>query len=56
MVAEQPPLLYRIEMWDDHDAHVEELIALVTDQPLTAPVTRATLPSSFMGEAPQLLR
>jgi hypothetical protein len=30
MVAEQQPLLYRIEMWDDHDAHVEELIALVT--------------------------
>jgi hypothetical protein len=22
---------YRPEMWDDHDTHVEELIALVTD-------------------------
>jgi hypothetical protein len=22
---------YRLEMWDDHDTHVEELIALVRD-------------------------
>jgi hypothetical protein len=22
---------FRLEMWDDHDTHVEELIALVTD-------------------------
>jgi hypothetical protein len=24
-------LPYRVEMWDDHDTHVEELIALVGD-------------------------
>lgn len=24
-------LPYRVELWDDHDAHVEELIALVGD-------------------------
>jgi hypothetical protein len=24
-------LFYRLELWDDHDAHVEEVIALVSD-------------------------
>jgi hypothetical protein len=27
MTAEQQELPYRIERWDDHDAHIEELIA-----------------------------
>jgi hypothetical protein len=31
MVGEAQPLPYGIEMWDDRAAHVEELIALVTD-------------------------
>jgi hypothetical protein len=31
MGDEPQPLPFRIEMWDDHDAHIEELIALVTD-------------------------
>ena len=31
MVVQVQELPYRIEMWDDHDTHVEELIALVGD-------------------------
>ena len=31
MLDQQQELPYRIEMWDDHDARVEELIALVAD-------------------------
>jgi len=31
MVDQEQELPYRIEMWDDRDAHVEELIALVAD-------------------------
>jgi hypothetical protein len=31
VAGEEQELPYRVEMWDDHDAHVEELIALVVD-------------------------
>jgi hypothetical protein len=30
-LADQHDFSYRLEMWDDHDTHVEELIALVRD-------------------------
>jgi hypothetical protein len=42
MVGEPQPLPYRIEMWDDHDAHVEELIALVTDHAVALSLRRST--------------
>ena len=31
MISQEQDLPYRVEMWDDHDSHVEELIALVAD-------------------------
>lgn len=31
MPSQEQDLPYRVEMWDAHDSHVEELIALVTD-------------------------
>jgi len=31
MNAEGQEFAYRLEMWDDHDQHIEELIALVKD-------------------------
>jgi hypothetical protein len=31
MGANEQDLPYRVELWDDHDSHVEELIALVGD-------------------------
>ena len=31
MTIQVQELPYRIELWDDHDTHVEELIALVAD-------------------------
>jgi hypothetical protein len=31
VAGEEQELPYQVEMWDDHDAHVEELIALVAD-------------------------
>jgi hypothetical protein len=31
VVSEAQELPYRIELWDDHDTHVEELIALLAD-------------------------
>ena len=31
MTGEAQEFGYRLEMWDDHDTHVEELIALVRD-------------------------
>jgi hypothetical protein len=31
MVNQEPELLYRLEMWDEHDTRIEELIALVAD-------------------------
>ena len=31
VASEAQELPYRIELWDDHDTHVEELIALVAD-------------------------
>ena len=31
MASEAQELPYRIELWDDHDTHVEELIALLAD-------------------------
>jgi hypothetical protein len=31
MADQEQELPYRIEMWDDHDSHVEQLIALVAD-------------------------
>jgi hypothetical protein len=31
MAGEAQDLSYRLEMWDDHDTHVEELIALLAN-------------------------
>jgi hypothetical protein len=31
MAHEAQDFAHRLEMWDDHDTHVEELIALVAD-------------------------
>jgi len=31
MSSEAQDFAYRLEMWDDHDQHIEELIALVKD-------------------------
>ena len=31
VASEAQELPYRIELWDDHDTHVEELIALLAD-------------------------
>jgi hypothetical protein len=28
---QEPSFSYRLEMWDDHDTHIEEVIALVRD-------------------------
>jgi hypothetical protein len=32
---------YRLEMWDDRDAHIEELIALVIDRAVAPPFAEA---------------
>ena len=31
MSGDEPDLPFKIELWDDHDRHIEEVIALTSD-------------------------